>query len=201
MRCRLAVGTGCKNEFKSDHFASDTGSAVLAVPRHCKSHLRSFANGGRECILAERSSGNRQQARGKKLLVSNFQTPELPVYRTVGASPAAQPSGYNGAESSPVFSIRALLLTHGYVFLFSYILAVQSGVPVPSDPLLLIMGALAGDRLYSFPASLCLALIAALIGDTLWYEVGASPRQVGSAPALQAFARTRYLRAHYGVHF
>ena len=73
---------------------------------------------------------------------------------------------------SPVFSIRALLLTHGYVFLFSYILAVQSGLPVPSDPLLLIMGALAGDHLYSLTASLSLALVAALIGDTLWYEIG-----------------------------
>lgn len=71
-----------------------------------------------------------------------------------------------------MFSIRALLLTHGYAFLFSYILAVQSGFPVPSDPLLLIMGALAGDHLYSLWGSLGFAIAAALIGDTLWYEIG-----------------------------
>jgi membrane protein DedA with SNARE-associated domain len=71
-----------------------------------------------------------------------------------------------------VFSIRALLLTHGYAFLFSYILAVQCGVPAPADPLLLIMGALAGDHLYSLLPAIGVTVVASLLGDTLWYELG-----------------------------
>jgi membrane protein DedA with SNARE-associated domain/rhodanese-related sulfurtransferase len=71
-----------------------------------------------------------------------------------------------------VFSIRNLLLQHGYLFLFSYILMVQGGVPIPADPLLLIMGALVGDHLYSFWLSLVSGLVAAVIGDYIWYELG-----------------------------
>ena len=68
--------------------------------------------------------------------------------------------------------IRSLLLAHGYGFLFGYILAVQSGLPIPADPLLLVMGAMAGDHRYSLAACLALALSAALIGDCFWYELG-----------------------------
>jgi membrane protein DedA with SNARE-associated domain len=67
---------------------------------------------------------------------------------------------------------RTLLLRHGYSFLFGYIFAVQVGIPVPADPLLLIMGAMAGDHRYSLHVSLSLAVIAALLGDYFWYELG-----------------------------
>lgn len=71
-----------------------------------------------------------------------------------------------------MLSIRSLLLRHGYPFLFFYVLAVQIGVPIPSDPLLLIMGAMAGDHRYSLPVSIATAVIAALTGDLVWYELG-----------------------------
>jgi membrane protein DedA with SNARE-associated domain/rhodanese-related sulfurtransferase len=71
-----------------------------------------------------------------------------------------------------VFSIRDLLLQHGYLFLFCYVFAVEAGVPVPADPLLLIMGALIGSHLYGFWASLALAATAALIADAMWFELG-----------------------------
>jgi membrane protein DedA with SNARE-associated domain len=71
-----------------------------------------------------------------------------------------------------VFSIRSLLLQHGYLFLFSYVLLVQAGMPLPSDPLLLIMGALAGDHFYSLWVSLGMAVLASLLGDYIWYELG-----------------------------
>jgi membrane protein DedA with SNARE-associated domain len=71
-----------------------------------------------------------------------------------------------------VFSIRSLLLQHGYLFLFSYVLLVQAGMPLPSDPLLLIMGALAGDHFYSLGLSLGIAVLASLLGDCIWYELG-----------------------------
>ena len=69
-------------------------------------------------------------------------------------------------------SFSSLILQHGYLFLFSYIFAVQAGVPIPSDPVLLIMGAAAGDGRYSFFAALLLAVAAALLGDLIWYELG-----------------------------
>lgn len=71
-----------------------------------------------------------------------------------------------------MFSIRNLLLRHGYAFLFCYIFAVQVGTPIPADPLLLVMGALAGDHLYKFWPSLVIAVIAAMTGDYIWYELG-----------------------------
>ncbi len=71
-----------------------------------------------------------------------------------------------------MFSIRTLLLQHGYLFLLSYVFMVELGFPIPADPVLLIMGALAGDHLYSFGYSLFVALLAALSGDWIWYELG-----------------------------
>jgi membrane protein DedA with SNARE-associated domain len=67
---------------------------------------------------------------------------------------------------------RSLLLRHGYAFLFCYVFGAQAGVPIPADPLLLIMGALAGDGRYSLWLAGILAIIAALAGDCFWYEVG-----------------------------
>lgn len=69
-------------------------------------------------------------------------------------------------------SLRALLLQHGYVFLLCYVFCVQAGVPVPSDPLLLIMGALVGDGRYSFWMSIATATTGAVAGDLVWYELG-----------------------------
>jgi len=69
-------------------------------------------------------------------------------------------------------SFRSLLLRHGYSFLFGYVFGVSAGIPIPADPLLLIMGALSGDGRYSLFASLAFAVAAALAGDWLWYEVG-----------------------------
>ncbi len=69
-------------------------------------------------------------------------------------------------------SFRSLVLLHGYAFLFCYVFAVQAGMPLPSDPLVLIMGASVGDGHYSFPVALAVTVSAALLGDLLWYELG-----------------------------
>jgi membrane protein DedA with SNARE-associated domain len=71
-----------------------------------------------------------------------------------------------------VFSFRHLLLQHGYLLVFFYILAVSLGVPIPADPILLLMGAMAGNRDYSFFAVLLASVAPALIGDTLWFQLG-----------------------------
>ncbi len=71
-----------------------------------------------------------------------------------------------------MFAFRSLLLRHGYAFLFFYILAVQLGLPIPADPLLLIMGAMVGDHRYGLILSVIAGITAALLGDCFWYELG-----------------------------
>jgi membrane protein DedA with SNARE-associated domain len=63
-------------------------------------------------------------------------------------------------------------LHHGYALLFSYVLVVSLGVPIPVDPVFLLMGAQAGDHHYSFFLSLLVALVPAVLGDIIWYHVG-----------------------------
>lgn len=71
-----------------------------------------------------------------------------------------------------MFSFRNLLLQHGYSFLFGYVLAVALGLPIPADPLLLLMGAMVGNHRYVFITSFLVAVCPALLGDILWYELG-----------------------------
>jgi len=53
-----------------------------------------------------------------------------------------------------------------------YVVAVQIGLPIPADPLLLVMGAMVGDHRYSFVSSFLTAVLACLTGDCLWYTFG-----------------------------
>jgi membrane protein DedA with SNARE-associated domain len=69
-------------------------------------------------------------------------------------------------------SFRSLILLHGYLFLFCYVFAVQAGMPIPSDPLVLIMGAFIGNGRYSFPLAFGAIVSAAMLGDLLWFELG-----------------------------
>src|SRR5579864_3153952 len=64
------------------------------------------------------------------------------------------------------------LLRHGYSVVFAFVLAEQIGLPVPSTPILLAMGALAGLGRLSFVGALALGVAASLLADTLWYWLG-----------------------------
>jgi len=70
------------------------------------------------------------------------------------------------------------LVRHGYYVLFGVVLAEQAGLPIPSIPVFLAMGALIGLGNYSFGTSAGAALIAALISDSAWNLVG---RKKGSS--------------------
>jgi len=70
------------------------------------------------------------------------------------------------------------LIRHGYLLLFAMVLAEQLGVPIPSIPVLLAMGALIGLGTYSFGAAMGLAVIAAVAADSAWYILG---RQRGAS--------------------
>src|SRR5712691_13034679 len=64
------------------------------------------------------------------------------------------------------------LLHHGYVLLLGWVFAEQIGLPIPSMPLLLAAGALAGTGHLSFFASLFYVMFAAVTADSIWYQLG-----------------------------
>jgi membrane protein DedA with SNARE-associated domain len=66
----------------------------------------------------------------------------------------------------------AFLVEHGYTVVFAWVLAEQLGLPIPSLPLLLAAGALAGAGKLSAGMAVALALTASTISDVLWYELG-----------------------------
>src|SRR6267154_6140667 len=69
-------------------------------------------------------------------------------------------------------STLEFLIRHGYVVLLGWVFAEQIGLPIPSLPLMLAAGALAGTGHISFWASLLIVTIAALLADSIWYILG-----------------------------
>src|SRR3982074_2203791 len=78
-----------------------------------------------------------------------------------------------GDRSRPVMHRTiGFLLHHGYVLLLAWVFAEQIGLPLPSMPLLLAAGALAGTGHLSLFASLLYAVLAAVAADSIWYGLG-----------------------------
>jgi membrane protein DedA with SNARE-associated domain len=75
-------------------------------------------------------------------------------------------------------SVWDFVLRHGYAFLFAAVFIEQIGAPVPALPVLVAMGALAGLGNYSVTLALLTALVAAILADWAWFELG---RRRGSA--------------------
>ena len=69
-------------------------------------------------------------------------------------------------------SVLEFLLKHGYAVLLAWVFAEQIGLPVPSLPILLAAGALAGSGRFSFAGSIFLAVLACLVADSIWYALG-----------------------------
>lgn len=68
--------------------------------------------------------------------------------------------------------LLAFLTKHGYGVVFAYVLADQAGLPLPSLPLLMAAGALAAGGKLSFWLVVGLAVLASVIGDSLWFGLG-----------------------------
>ena len=66
----------------------------------------------------------------------------------------------------------AFIVRHGYSVLFVWMAAEQLGLPIPAIPLLLAAGALAGSGQMDLAGVLAVSVIASLLADTLWYELG-----------------------------
>jgi membrane protein DedA with SNARE-associated domain len=64
------------------------------------------------------------------------------------------------------------LLHHGYIVLLGWVFAEQIGLPLPSMPLLLAAGALAGTGRLNFLGSLFYVMLAAVAADFIWYQLG-----------------------------
>jgi len=65
-----------------------------------------------------------------------------------------------------------ILLRHGYLLLATWVFLEQLGLPIPSFPLLLAAGALAGAGRMNLVAALLLCACATVVADVVWYELG-----------------------------
>jgi membrane protein DedA with SNARE-associated domain len=64
------------------------------------------------------------------------------------------------------------LVHHGYSVVLVWVFAEQLGLPVPSVPLLLTAGALAGAGRMNFFGLVAAAVLAAIVSDGFWYQLG-----------------------------
>lgn len=71
-------------------------------------------------------------------------------------------------------ALHELLHQYGYAFVLAAVLVEQVGVPIPAFAVLVVAGALVAQGALSAPLVLALAVVAALIGDYLWFQAGRS---------------------------
>ena len=64
------------------------------------------------------------------------------------------------------------LTQHGTVMLFLIVLAEQIGFPIPALPVLITAGALVGTGQMNFAVAAGVSILAALLGDQVWFELG-----------------------------
>jgi len=64
------------------------------------------------------------------------------------------------------------ILRHGYLVLAAWVFVEQIGLPLPSIPLLLAAGALAGTGSLSLALVVLFPATGAILADVIWYEIG-----------------------------
>jgi len=69
-------------------------------------------------------------------------------------------------------SLVETLVRYGYVLLLVWVFLEQLGLPLPSLPLLLAAGALAGTGRMNFALTLFVCAMASIAADVIWYELG-----------------------------
>ncbi len=65
-----------------------------------------------------------------------------------------------------------ILTQHGAFVLFAVVFAKQLGLPIPAFPLLMAAGTLTATGQMAFDVALGASVLAAFIGDQLWFELG-----------------------------
>ena len=71
-----------------------------------------------------------------------------------------------------MFEAQQFLTMHGTLVLFALVFASGLGLPVPGPPVLLAAGVLAGSGRFSLTTVLGGSLLALLLTDLLWYQLG-----------------------------
>src|ERR1700685_1096293 len=64
------------------------------------------------------------------------------------------------------------VVRHGYLLVFAWVFVEQAGLPIPSAPLLLAIGALSGMHKRNLALAIAAAVAAAVASDSMWYELG-----------------------------
>jgi membrane protein DedA with SNARE-associated domain/rhodanese-related sulfurtransferase len=65
-----------------------------------------------------------------------------------------------------------LIHQYGFLFVFGNVLVEQLGLPIPAIPVLLLAGTAAAKGEISLTSAFAWAVVASLIADSLWYEIG-----------------------------
>jgi len=68
--------------------------------------------------------------------------------------------------------LTQLVASYGLVLIFANVLAEQLGLPIPAVPTLAVAGALAAEGRLSPLLVLMAAVLASILADALWYELG-----------------------------
>ena len=68
--------------------------------------------------------------------------------------------------------MKYILRQYGYSFIFLAVFAENLGLPVPSFPVILVSSALAASLHLRLPGIFIVGIIAALMGDGVWYTLG-----------------------------
>jgi membrane protein DedA with SNARE-associated domain/rhodanese-related sulfurtransferase len=68
--------------------------------------------------------------------------------------------------------IVELLVRHSYLLLVTWVLVEQLGLPLPSAPLLLAAGTLAGTHRMNLELAFALPIVTVMICDFFWYQLG-----------------------------
>ncbi|MDP9146475.1 MAG: DedA family protein, partial [Acidobacteriota bacterium] len=69
-------------------------------------------------------------------------------------------------------NVLDFLARHGYALILGWVFVEQLGLPIPSIPLLLAAGALAGTGRMNIFYALAATMFASLTADWLWYQLG-----------------------------
>jgi len=69
-------------------------------------------------------------------------------------------------------TLMSLVASYGLALIFTNVLAEQLGLPIPALPTLVVAGALSADGRISAGWTLGAAVVASLIADAVWYELG-----------------------------
>jgi hypothetical protein len=68
--------------------------------------------------------------------------------------------------------VSAFVSQYGKVVLFAMVFAEEIGLPLPAVPVLLSAGALAGAGKMDLAGAIILSVMACMVGDLIWYELG-----------------------------